>query len=349
MRGPGNIYGTHRVLKPKGVFPQEAEKLDVSLPLYDTEILIRVDTLNIDSASFHQLLAMTPQQDPEAIKRYVLEIVQKRGKMHNPATNSGGTLLGTVQEVGQAVSGKGFQAGERITTLVSLSLTPLHLDAIESVDIPNEQLRVKGYGVLFESGLAHRMPQDMPEPLALAIFDVCGAPALVSHMTHVGETVVILGAGKAGVLAAAAARKKVGKGGHVVVLEKNEDAVRQAEKLSFVDGVFVADLTDPHGTRDLVSHVTQARMADLVVNCVNAPKTEMAAILAAKQSGKVLFFSMATSFQAAVLGAEGIGHETRLMMGNGYTPGHADMALNLVRDHEELRAWFERRFDGKMK
>jgi L-erythro-3,5-diaminohexanoate dehydrogenase len=252
--------------------------------------------------------------------------------------------LGTVEEVGKGVVGKGFQVGERITTLVSLSLTPLHLEAIESVDLANEQLRVQGHGILFESGIAHRMPADIPEPLALAVFDVCGAPALVSQLVHVGETVVILGAGKAGVLAAAAARKKIGKGGHIFLLEKNEGAVAQARTLPFIDDVFVADLTDPHATRELVSQSTSAKMADLVVNCVNVAKTEMSAILSAKRSGTVIFFSMATNFQAAVLGAEGIGHETKLIMGNGYTPGHADLSLNLLREHESLKGWFEKRF-----
>ena len=85
-------------------------------------------------------------------------------------------------------------------------------------------------------------------------------------------------------------------------------------------------------------------MADLVANCVNVPGTETASILAAKRSGTVLFFNMVTNFQAAVLGAEGIGHETRLVMGNGYTPGHADLALNLVRESPGLREWFEKRF-----
>lgn len=345
MQRSGDIYGTHRVLQPKGCFPQSAERLDASLPIYDNEILIRVDTLNIDSASFHQIFAVSHCNE-EAVKKHIGDIVRHRGKLHNPATNSGGTLLGTIEEVGKQVVGKGFLPGERVTTLVSLSLTPLHLDAIDQVDVSREQIHIKGYAILFESGLLHRMPQDLPENLALGIFDVCGAPALVSQMAHAGKTVVILGAGKAGVLSAAAARKKIGKGGKIFLLDRNEEAVKSASTLPFVDASLSADLTDPQATRELVSHITEAHMADLVVNCVNVPGTEMSSILAAKRSGTVLFFSMATNFQAAVLGAEGIGHETRLIMGNGYTPGHAELALNLVRENETLRTWFECRFSS---
>jgi L-erythro-3,5-diaminohexanoate dehydrogenase len=160
----------------------------------------------------------------------------------------------------------------------------------------------------------------------------------------VGQTVIVLGAGKSGLLVAAEARKKIGRGGKVFVLEKEVSAVEAANGLPFIDSVQCVDLSDPHRTMEAVKDITGAKMGDLVVDCVNVPGTEMASVLAAKRSGTVLFFNMATSFQAATLGAEGIGHETRLIMGNGYYPGHAELALNLVRETPGLRGWFERKF-----
>lgn len=343
MRPKGDLYGLHRVMDPPGAFPQAANRLDPSLPIYSNEILIDVDRLNLDSASFLQLKQVA-QNDSYRIAHDILRITRERGKMHNPMTNSGGMLLGTIREVGPDAARKGFHVGEKVATLVSLTLTPLHLDRIEGIDLDRHQVKVKGHAILFESGIAHRLPTDLSEEIALTIFDVCGAPALVSHLARVGETVVILGAGKAGILVAAEARKKVGRGGIVIVLENDENAIADAKLLPFVDQVLHVDLTDSRQSHEQVSQVTHARMADLVVNCVNVPGTEMASILAAKRSGSVLFFNMATNFQAAVLGAEGIGHETRLIMGNGYYPGHADLALKLVRDSVELKEWFERRF-----
>jgi L-erythro-3,5-diaminohexanoate dehydrogenase len=313
------------------------------LPAYEDEIVLRVDRLNLDSASFRQLREAS-RGDERAMAREILQIVRARGKMHNPVTNSGGTLLGTVEEVGPAAQKKGFQKGERLATLVSLTLTPLHLDGIEGIDLDREQVAVRGHAILFESGIAHRLPPDFSESLALAVFDVCGAPAWIPHLLRVGETAVVMGAGKAGVLVAAEARKKVGKGGHVIVLEKDAAALAAAKQLPFLDAALEADLLDARQTLKIVSQATGARMGDLVVNCVNIPGTEMATVLAAKRSGTALFFNMATRFPSAVLGAEGIGHETRLLMGNGYYPGHADLALRLVREFPELRGWFENRF-----
>ena len=80
MMKKGCKYGTHRVIEPKGVLPQAAERLDNNMELYDNEILISVKALNIDSASFNQL-KQSNNKDADRIGQAILEIVNKRGKM----------------------------------------------------------------------------------------------------------------------------------------------------------------------------------------------------------------------------------------------------------------------------
>jgi len=81
-----------------------------------------------------------------------------------------------------------------------------------------------------------------------------------------------------------------------------------------------------------------------VINCVNVPDTEMASILASKDRGTVYFFSMATSFTKAALGAEGIGYDVDMIIGNGYCHNHADISLDLVRRHPKLWEIFETKY-----
>jgi len=52
---------------------------------------------------------------------------------------------------------------------------------------------------------------------------------------------------------------------------------------------------------------------------------------------------MATSFSAAALGAEGLAADVTMLVGNGYVPGHADLALGLIRSVPAVRKLFERR------
>ena len=73
------------------------------------------------------------------------------------------------------------------------------------------------------------------------------------------------------------------------------------------------------------------------------PGCEQPAILATAQGGTIVYFSMATSFAAAALGAEGLAADVRMLVGNGYVPGHAELALDLIRGDDALRGLFEAR------
>jgi L-erythro-3,5-diaminohexanoate dehydrogenase len=59
-----------------------------------------------------------------------------------------------------------------------------------------------------------------------------------------------------------------------------------------------------------------------------------------------VFFSMATSFSAAALGAEGLAADVTMLIGNGYLPGHAEFALDLLRKEAGVRRLFEARIGG---
>jgi L-erythro-3,5-diaminohexanoate dehydrogenase len=80
--------------------------------------------------------------------------------------------------------------------------------------------------------------------------------------------------------------------------------------------------------------------ADVTVVCVDVPGCEGGAILATAEGGTVVFFSMATSFTAAALGAEGLAADVTMLVGNGYVPGHAAYALDLLRRHDGVAELF---------
>lgn len=329
-------YGTHRVVEPRGVLPQQASVLDPHLPLQADEIAIDVELLNIDSASWLQMMDAC-NSDAARMTDHVLKLVKERGKMHNPVTGSGGMLIGTVSEVGSARDD--VAVGTRIATLVSLTLTPLVLDAIVHLDPESEKLQVKGRAILFGSGIYTPVPTDMTDESVLGILDVCGAPAWVSKLAMPGMDVVVIGAGgKSGMLTCAQARRSVGAEGRVIGLCWPESTVNAA-----VDAgarAVAVDCTSPPEVAAVVEEVLDGDRADLVVVCSNVPGCEGGAILSCKDEGRVLFFSMATSFPAAALTAEGLGSSCEMTIGNGYLPGHAQLALDLVRSEPKLMSRF---------
>lgn len=345
----GDPTGLHRVLDQRVVLPQAAQRLDVRRELWPDEVRVRVEKLNLDAASFRQLerahTGPDGSVDRAALRAEVVSIVAERGKMQNPVTGSGGMLVGTVEEVGEA-SPLGLAVGDRVATLVSLSLTPLVIeDGLSRWTAQEEQVPCDGYAVLFGRSIAAVIPDDLDPDLSLSVMDVCGAPALTARV--VGEyaargattVAVVGGAGKSGSLSLAAARDAGATRTIGVVPHDGEATVLRGARLA--DAVVVADARDPVALRDAVTE--GGGPADVTVVCVDVPGCEGGAILATADRGTVIFFSMATSFSAAALGAEGLAADVTMLVGNGYVPGHAAYALELLRAHAGVRELFESR------
>jgi L-erythro-3,5-diaminohexanoate dehydrogenase len=347
--------GLHRVIGPPGVLPQAAWCLDPSPAIAADEVRIAVDRLNLDAASYRQIRE-TYAGDPDKIRAAVAEIITTRGKMQNPVTGSGGMLTGTVEEVGPD-SPLGLHPGQRIATLVSLTLTPLTIhDGLRAWDAQSEQVPCQGHAILFARSIAAVLPDDLPIPLSLAVMDVCGAPALTRRVITTTKTtqerypnapvaLIIGAAGKSGSLSAAAARQAGAS--RIIGVVPNEAEAALLRDVGgdpsdpLVDEIVIADARNPV---DLSTKVQAAGgPADVTVVCVDVPGCEGGAILSTAQGGTVIFFSMATSFSAAALGAEGMAADVTMLIGNGYAPGHADLALDLIRGTPGVRALFERR------
>lgn len=341
--------GTHRVIEPAGAMPQSAWKIDNTPVAFENEILCDVEVLNIDSASFKQI-SDECGGDAEKIKEHVLKIVRERGKQHNPVTGSGGMFIGYVLKVGERLRDKiDLKAGDRIASLVSLTLTPLHIEAITRVDVATGRIWIRGKAILFESGLWAKLPDDIDENVALAVLDVAGAPAQVKRLCQPGQTVVVIGAdGKSGMLSCAQAKARVGETGKVIGIAPWDDtpSAKMLRDAKLVDHFLVADARNALDVSEKIRAVAP-ELADIVINCVNVPSTELGSILATKEDGTVYFFSMSTSFTAAALGAEGVGKDVTMIVGNGYAKGHADTALQTLRDNPPIHAYFNAKYANK--
>lgn len=340
----GDRYGSHRVIKPQGLLPQAAEKISNDPVICTNEILIDVIALQPTATAFGRLKKECGG-DLEKIGAAILQIVEDRGKFQDPVSKSGGILIGRIKEIGSDLQGKvSAQVGDKIATLVSLSLTPLKIHEITHIDPDTEQVWCRGEAVLFESGIFTRLPEDLGDQLSLALMDVAGAPAQVAVHAKPGDTVVVMGAGKAGLLCLAEAKKRVSPTGKVVCLEYSPEQCQVVRELGIADVVLQANGQKPLETYQAYCAALNGRLADFSVSTVSVGDTELSTILVTKDTGMIYFFSMSTDFVKASLGAEGVGKYVPMLIGNGYYPGHAEIAFDIVRREEKLRDYFVRRY-----
>ena len=298
------------------------------MPCQDTELEIGVEWLHVDASSMRQL-RNARAGDVGAVRDDLLALVLRRGKLHNPVTNSGGMLSGRVRRVGARYRGAP-PVGSHIASLVSLSLTPLRLDELGTVERDSNTVAARGTAFLEQEMPWAAMPEDIPTAVALVAFDVSGAPARVHARTRPGSRVLIVGAGHSGTLAAVAAMNA--GAAEVIVADIHAERLRRVAGLGFATIRAVqADATD---AVEFAARIGEP--VEFCVSCVDVPGTELACVLATRPAGHILFFSMATNFARAALGAEGAGSSATLEIGNGLYPGHAGFVVGLLRAHRAL-------------
>ena len=339
--------GIHRVIEPKASLPQAAWKLDNTPVARPSETLVDVNSLHIDSASFTQIASVC-DRDPERMKKHIRDIVAQRGKMHNPTTGSGGVLIGTIRQLDE-IYGKthDLAIGDTVVSLTSLSWLPLYLENIHTIHLGRSEIEVTGKAIFFRSNPLAKLPEDLPRNIVVAALDVAGAPSRAATLLQPGQRIIVIGAGGiAGLLTLCALRQRLGSQGLIIAVEYNEQALQDVASLGVADVLVQGNATQ---ALELVGKVHEAcagreYQADLAINVVNVPHTEFATILLTKPDGRILFFSMATSFTAAALGAEGIARQVEMYIGNGYMPDNGAVALQLLRDYPLLQEIFTRRF-----
>jgi L-erythro-3,5-diaminohexanoate dehydrogenase len=339
--------GIHRVIEPRGSLPQAAWKLDNTPVARYSETLVAVQALHIDSANFTQI-ANICEHDPERMKKHIMNIVAQRGKMHNPVTGSGGVLIGTIHELDETYGNThSMTKGDIIVSLTSLSWLPLYLKSINAVHLERSEVEVTGKAIFFRDNPLAKLPGDLPHNIVVAALDVAGAPSRAATLVQPGQRITVLGAGgTAGLLTLCALHQRFGSQSEIIAVEYSEQALLDVASLNVADVLVQGNATQALELVEKVKDACPGReyQADLAINVVNVPNTEFATILLTKPDGRILFFSMATSFTAAALGAEGIARQVEMHIGNGYMPDNGSVALQLLRDYPVLRAIFNRRF-----
>lgn len=329
---------TWRALEPPGVLPHLAHVLDAETGATDREAEIDVQLLAIDATSYEAIRGRS-DGDANRMATMIREIVAEHGKLQNPWTGSGGVLMGCLHHVGHRCHIPELRVGELVMPLASLIAIPLRLHSVGPVNPSSPHVPVLGRAIVTGGMLCVRVPDDLPHQVALTAFDVYPVASYVRELAEPGMHLLVLGAGHAGLLAAAAARDVLGERGLVTLVDRSPAALRRAEAVDPGATLIEADVTDAVAAAGALSE-RSLPPADLTLLCTTVAGAEGAAMLATADRGTILFFSTATSFAAAALGADAVGSHARLIIPNGLTDDAGEYAFELLRRHPVLRELF---------
>jgi L-erythro-3,5-diaminohexanoate dehydrogenase len=333
------LLGVERALEPPGALPHIARRLDAAAPIGPEEAELAVEALNVDATSYKAIRERC-DGDPDRMAERIAAIVRERGKLQNPWTGSGGILAGRVTAVGERHWDPDLPVGELVVPLASLIAIPLELESVGPLSPDSPQVPVRGRAVITGRMACATVPDDLPLGVVMTALDVYPAASHARALAAPGDHVLVLGAGHAGLLACAAAHEAVGPSGRVTALDASEAALARMGTAQPATATVRADATDPVAVLAALGERDLPR-ADLTLVCTSVPGCEGTAILATDEAGAVLFFSTATSFPAAALGADSVSSTTRLVIPNGYTEDRGSYALDLLRRDPALRAAIE--------
>ncbi len=330
-------FGGERVLEPKGYIPTAAWKLDNSHSISDKEMRIRVDTIKIEEWNFRQLCNEC-NYDKKLIGDKIQELVKKRGKMHNPITDSAGICFGTVDEIGREYNNKGgLKPGDKVICTTSLTSIPLYLEEVVEIDFNYAQIKVKGFAVVFGSSTVRPVPKNLEIPYTLIAMDEVGSLKKAFMLMRKSKRILILGDGLLHILLyAAVARRAVKDEGYVIavmdkgcMLNLNKKDINDVLD-PYVDNLYFTDILQHTESFEYFSDM-EPQEFDLSINCANMLGGEVLSVMLTKDKGKVFFTSLISNFNTAVLFAESLGKDLEMIAIEEFTEGFVEFTEELVK------------------
>ena len=337
-----NAYGLDRVIAPANVFPASAWQLDNSRVLKSGEMRVNVKKIHIEGTGFRQI-CQEANNDEEVIKEKINDIVIRRGKLHNPVTDTGGLLYGIIEEIAPDYNNiKGFKVGDEVILNTSLAGTPLYIDKIIGIDRMYTQIDVEGYAIILPGSPVVKRPKGLPVNLLMFIFNESGTLYTVSKEAVGKKRLAVVGNNPMmNLVFGYALRKSAGPDAEIhCVYDINTETLLKGYKIErFMEEVF-DEISYHNLLRPVECLKTFKDMPpmDMTVNCADIPGSETINIIGTKSGGTVVFANFISNYNIALYITEAVSKDLIIKCADGYLEKYDEYDFEIV---EELAPYFE--------
>ena len=331
-------FGIERVIEPVGAIPPTAWRLDNSREVRPGEMRLAVEVIKLEGDNFNQICSDC-QYNESRIKERILTIINKRGKLQNPYTESSGIIAGTVEEVSCGYRGGDFKEGDRIISLASISGFPIYIEKIDKVDYNYGEIWCSGYAIVFESSQIASWPQDLDiKPLLCALDEEGSLLDLGDVMTQrKPERIAIVGSNLIDMLLYARLAKNYSDSDVRIISVIDQDSLTYINKKEFektfghlIDRVFFADMSRPVTAYEHIYREEEGLM-DSIINLEDIKGAETISALLVKNKGFLFHAGVRKNYFQSLLAIDCLGKEVTSYALDGYAEKAYDFASDLIR------------------
>nr|WP_315020761.1 sigma 54-interacting transcriptional regulator [uncultured Aminipila sp.] len=347
-----DTFGISRVIEPKGAIPVTAWKIDNRREINEREIRINTRLVHMEKSSFEQV-CYECGYDEDRIKAKIIDIIQKRGKLHNPFTDSGGMVYGKIEEIGKVFKENRpwYNVGDEVLCNTTITSVPLFIEKIEAIDYNYGELIIKGYTILFENSPMFIKPEGLALNYTMTTLDEAGSIHTINTMVNPGMRVLIIGKDLVSTMVyIGSVKKALGDNCYILTIMDNEACgsltYKQVETviLKYADRFRIVDVTNPI---EAVEEIMQedSHLMDFTINCEDLSGSEVFSVLMTKEKGSLYFTNLRNGYSKAILIAESMGKEITTYSLDQYYEGYDNFTIQLLtemrNDLDEINNMYE--------
>ena len=334
-------FGIDRVIEPVGTIPSTAWKIDNKRELAPGEIRISLDLIKLEDSNFQQLASASNYVDSK-MRHRIVDIINIRGKLQNPYTESGGILCGKIEEMHPQTQMEEFKVGDEIVTLTSVSGFPMFIEEILDIDYNYGVIRCKGYAIIFEAAKFARKPENVDIKALLCALDEEGSLVDLRSVLLDNEPkkVGVLGSNLIEVLLYSKMTRECNPDIEVIsIFDSNTvDYLDEKEFKRDFDGAvsrfYFVDMTRPMDAFKTIFEKENHVHLDAIINLEDIKGSESVAALLVKHKGFMYHTGVKKNIFHTILAVDCMGKEVSIHSLDGYASGVFDFAVELVNKLE---------------
>lgn len=346
-----DTFGLSRVIEPKAAVPVTAWRIDNHREISPLECRISLKLIHLERDCFQQLCSECGFDESKIIAK-ILDVINRRGKLHNPFTNTAGQFYGTIEEMGNEFQKSSqYQIGDSIFCLTTMTAHPIYIDKIHKIDYNYGELTVTGYGIVFMGSPLTTIPPGLQLNYTMATFDEAASLYSIHNVADEGKRYLIIGKDLvSSITYVSSIKKAVGDNCYITVI-LDEDGIGtltpkqvEHELKNWVNSFYVLNVAQPISSSEAIIK-EEKEFYDMTINCEDLLGSEVLSVILTQHKGKLYFTSLKNGYTQSILIAESMSKELETyVLGQfiiGYEEFTFDLLLWIAKDLDRINKLYE--------